>query len=121
VGCTQPFKNREKIGFVFTPQSSKNQKQMSLNPTPLPPTLFFKKKKRKGLVHNPLAPPKKKMKTKDQINFCTNLINFEWKNLFCPFIVLLTTHLSSYFESHPLFGPNWSFSSPLKGTLWLSL
>jgi hypothetical protein len=70
LGAFNLSKTKKKNGFVFTPQSSKNQKRMSLNPTPLPPTLFFNIKRERGLVHNnPLPPPKKpkrKKKTGDK-------------------------------------------------------
>jgi hypothetical protein len=80
----------KKNGFVFTPQSSKDKKRMSLNPTHLPQH-FLKKhfKKRKDLYTTPCPLPKtktKKLKTREKISICTNLINFGWKNLFCPLL-----------------------------------
>jgi len=53
------------------------------------------------------------MKTGGKNSFCTNLISFGWKKIVLFPIILLTTHLGPYFGSHPLFGPNRSFSSPV--------
>jgi hypothetical protein len=49
VGCTQPFKNYKR-------------KKMSLNPTPLPPTFFFQKRKTEDL-YTTLYPLSKTKKT----------------------------------------------------------
>jgi hypothetical protein len=58
------FKKQKKNGFEFTPQSSKNQKRMSLNPTPLPPTLLFYFKREREDLYTTSCPLPKKPKKK---------------------------------------------------------
>ncbi len=100
VGCTQPFKNKERMDLYSPPNPPKTKKEWAWTQPTFPPTLFFKKKTKRGLVHNPLPLPKNKriiMKTWEKISFCTNLISF-----FVPYYSFNYTFRSLFWISSPI-------------------